>query len=256
MMSCAVAGSLLFLMTGAAGNQVPDTAISSAITVEHPVLVQVDGGTFTMGSNRGVADEKPPHTVTLSDFMIGKYEVTQQEWRSVMGDDHAFFHHDCDSCPADNVSYIRIMEYFTKLNLATGGNYRLPSEAEWEYAARGGNLSRGYRYSGSNHADSVAWKPGNAGNSSHPVGLKKPNELGIHDMSGNVWEWCADFYQPDYYRYSIRENPRGPLTGTHYVIRGGSWYFDSTGLQVTDRDKSTPEVRYGYVGFRICRSIP
>lgn len=255
MISCAVAGSLFILFAGTAVNQIPDTLATPAITAELPEMVRVEGGTFTMGSNRGVADEKPTHIVSLSTFEIGKYEVTQRQWSSVMGEGHAFFHADCDSCPADNVSYLKISEFLLKLNQLTGQHFRLPTEAEWEFAARGGNRSHGFRYSGSNIVDSVAWKPGNAGNISHPVGLLKPNELGIHDMSGNVWEWCSDLYQPDFYQFSPKENPQGPVTGTRYVIRGGSWYFDSTGLQVTDRDKSTPEVRYGYVGFRLCRSL-
>jgi formylglycine-generating enzyme required for sulfatase activity len=146
------------------------------------------------------------------------------------------------------------MAFIVELSTRTGMNYRLPTEAEWEYAARGGSLSRGYRYSGSNNVDTVAWKDGNAGNKAHPIGRKMPNELGIYDMSGNIYEWCSDWYSPDYYRNSSRVNPQGPDEGIKRVIRGGSWYFDSSGLRVAEREGANPDFRYGYIGFRLCRS--
>ena len=145
-------------------------------------------------------------------------------------------------------------EFITKLNLLTKLNYRLPTEAEWEYVAKGGSLSKGYKYSGGNNDNAVAWKVGNSDAMTHPVGLKIPNELGVCDMTGNVFEWCADWYSATFYRESPEENPAGPPEGVFRVIRGGSWFYDYTGLRVTDRESANPSYRYGYVGFRLCRS--
>jgi formylglycine-generating enzyme required for sulfatase activity len=222
---------------------------------QEPEMVFVKGGTFRMGSNRGGADEKPIHDVILDDFYIGKYEVTQAQWYSIIDKDPSLrYFPGCDSCPVERVTWDHVQEFIYKLNELSGMNFRLPTEAEWEYAARGGSFSRGYKYSGSNSADTVAWKDGNAGNKAHPIGRKKPNELGIYDMSGNLYEWCYDWYSPGYYEISPKENPTGPAEGTTRVIRGGSWYFDSSGLRVTEREGGIPDLRYGYIGFRLCRS--
>lgn len=216
-------------------------------------MVLVEGGSFNMGSNRGAEDEKPIHRVFLSDFYIGRFEVTEAQWDAVMvNDQNIRYFEGCETCPMERVSWNGIQEYIRRLNEMTGMNYRLPTEAEWEYAARGGKLSRGYKYSGSNRADSVAWTDGNSGNTLHPVGQKLPNELGIYDMSGNVFEWCSDWYASDYYSRSPRENPSGPETGEKKVMRGGSWFFDRAGVRVADRDRANPDFRYGYVGFRLC----
>jgi formylglycine-generating enzyme required for sulfatase activity len=220
-----------------------------------PEMILVRGGTFKMGTNTGVPDERPVHKVILSDFYIGKYEVTQKEWREVMGNDEKVnYFAGCDSCPVERVSWVSVMEFLTKLNEQMKLNYRLPTEAEWEYAARGGMNSRGYKYSGSNFVDSIAWRDGNADKRTHPVGMKKPNELGIYDMSGNVWEWCSDWYQQDYYSIAPPQDPQGPSQATFRVMRGGSWFHDLTGLRTTDRDSGDPSWRYGYVGFRLCRN--
>ena len=133
-------------------------------------------------------------------------------------------------------------------------NFRLPSEAEWEFAARGGMYSKGYKYSGSNTDSEVAWKVGNSGSRTHPVGRKKPNELGIYDMTGNVFEWCADWYAPAWYKVTTENNPTGPVEGVHRIIRGGSWFYDHAGLLSADRESANPSFRYGYIGFRLCRS--
>jgi formylglycine-generating enzyme required for sulfatase activity len=219
-----------------------------------PEMIYVPGGTFKMGSTAGAGDEKPVHQVSLGSFYIGKYEVTQKEWREVMGNDiNVNYFPGCDSCPVERVSWISIMEFLRRLNEMTGLNYRLPTEAEWEFAARGGPGSKGYKYSGSSDIDAVAWRDGNSDMHTHPVGLKKPNELGIFDMSGNVWEWCSDWYSPDYYSASPVNSPTGPEEGKYRVMRGGSWYHDLSGLKVSDRDSGEPEWRYGYVGFRLCR---
>ncbi|MCX6248270.1 MAG: SUMF1/EgtB/PvdO family nonheme iron enzyme [Bacteroidetes bacterium] len=221
----------------------------------YPEMIFVQGGKFTMGSDMGVPDELPLHEVILDDFFIGKFEVTQAEWKQVMDQDTSLrYFEGCGSCPVERVSWYNVIEFIEKLNLNTGLNYRLPTEAEWEYAAKGGNKSRGFRYAGSNSFLSVAWKDGNSNAMTHPVGKKKPNELNIYDMTGNVFEWCSDWYSPTGYADLKKENPSGPATGKYRVIRGGSWFSDNTGLRVTDRRSANPLFRYGYVGFRLCRS--
>lgn len=221
----------------------------------NPEMVFIQGGKFKMGYNMGGEDEQPVHDVVLDDFFIGKYEITQRQWKLIMDKDtmERYFE-GCDSCPVERVSWYNVCEFIGKLNEKTNMNYRLPTEAEWEYASRGGSKSKGYKYSGSNADSSVAWKVGNSNMTSHPVGRKKPNELGIYDMSGNVFEWCADWYSSDWYKVSLKNNPGGPDEGMYRVIRGGSWFYDHAGLRITDRESANPSYRYGYVGFRLCRS--
>lgn len=221
----------------------------------NPDMVFVQGGSFKMGSVLGGADERPVHLVSLDDYYIGKFEVTQLQWRMMMPQDTSkCYFEGCDSCPMERVGWFNVQEYIRKLNEKTNMNYRLPTEAEWEFAARGGNLSKGYKYSGSNKDTAVAWKVGMSNMTTHPVGQKAPNELGIYDMSGNVFEWCADWYSPTWYPISPKKNPTGPAEGEYRVIRGGSWFYDHAGLRVTDRESANPLFRYGYVGFRLCRS--
>ncbi|MEI6456252.1 MAG: SUMF1/EgtB/PvdO family nonheme iron enzyme [bacterium] len=221
-----------------------------------PEMIFVQGGKFHMGSILGGEDEKPVHEVDLPDFYIGKFEITQAEWRMVMDQDTSKrFFEGCDSCPVERVSWYNVQEFIKKLNERTNMNYRLPTEAEWEYAARGGSRSKGYKYSGSNSDVSVAWKVGNSGNSTHQVGRKRANELGIYDMTGNIFEWCSDWYSPTWYQVCPRHNPAGPADGVSRVIRGGSWYYDYAGLRTTDRESANPNYRYGYIGFRLCRSV-
>ena len=166
--------------------------LSSQLDSSSGNMVFVQGGSFQMGSNNGQSDEKPVHSVTVSDFYIVKYEVTQKEWRDIMGSNPSKWKG--DNLPVEKVSWDDVQTFIKKLNAKTGLNYRLPTEAEWEYAARGGNKSNGYKYSGSNDIGSVAWYASNSGSKTHSVGQKKPNELGIYDMTGNVWEWCNDWY--------------------------------------------------------------
>lgn len=214
-------------------------------------MVWVDGGTFRMGatSEQGseISDEKPVHSVTLSGYYIGKTEVTQALWQAVMGSNPSYF--EGDDLPVEQVSWDDCQEFIRKLNSLTGQNFRLPTEAEWEFACRGGNNSRGYKYSGSNYIDNVAWYDGNSGDKTHPVATKSPNELGIYDMSGNVWEWCADWYGD--YSSGRQTNPKGPYGGSNRVIRGGSWSYGARICRSSDRFYDYPALRDDYLGLRL-----
>ncbi len=229
-------------------------------------MVFVKGGTFEMGSNKGDGAEKPIHTVTVNSFYMSKYEVTQKQWRAIIGNNPSYFKG--DDLPVENVSWYDVQEFIKKLNEKTGQHYRLPTEAEWEYAARGGNKSRGYKYAGSNNIDEVGWYWKNSGIEqlkgvwdwdkiknnkckTHPVGQKKPNELGIYDMSGNVWEWCSDWYKAKYYRHSPQNNPQGPESGSRRVYRGGSWDYLATYCRVAYRHYWFPDSSRNYLGFRL-----
>jgi formylglycine-generating enzyme required for sulfatase activity len=241
--------------------------------VERPAVpggfVLVEAGSFLMGSNEDEDDERPVHMVTISrSFYISKYEVTQREWREVMGTNPSYFKG--ESLPVESVSWYDVVEYCNRLSIREGltpaytisGNnvtwdrsangYRLPTEAEWEYAARGGNQSRGYTYAGSNSADDVGWYDANSGGKTHPVGHKKPNELGLYDMSGNVWEWCWDWYGG--YSSSSQTDPEGPSRGDYRVGRGGGWDNSTRGLPVASRGYSGPTDGNFYLGFRLVRT--
>ncbi|WP_337583248.1 formylglycine-generating enzyme family protein [Prevotellamassilia timonensis] len=181
-------------------------------------MMYVSGGTFIMGGDES-SDQTPTHSVTLSSYYICKYEVTQALWRAVMGSNPSKFKG--DNLPVEQVSWNDCQTFINRLNSYTGRNFRLPTEAEWEFAARGGNYSRHYKYSGSNYIGDVAWYTDNSGNRTHPVGTKQANELGLYDMSGNVWEWCSDWYG-SYSSYS-QSNPTGATSGFGRVERGGNW---------------------------------
>ena len=219
-------------------------------------MVRVEGGTFRMGatSEQGSDvwdNEKPVHSVTLSGYYIGKTEVTQALWKAVMGSNPSKFIG--DNLPVEMVSWDDCQEFIRELNALTGQNFRLPTEAEWEFACRGGNNSRGYKYSGSNNLGSVAWYDGNSGNKTHPVGTKAPNELGIYDMSGNVWEWCADWYGD--YSSGAQTNPTGPYGGSNRVYRGGSWNYDVGRCRSSNRDFYYPWIRDIILGLRLALSL-
>ena len=221
-------------------------------------MVYVAGGTFTMGATAeqrsyAESDEKPAHSVTLSSYYIGKYEVTQKQWVEIMGSNPSVFKG--DNLPVENVSWNDVQEFLRRLNAKTGKRYRLPTEAEWEYAARGGNRSRGYKYSGSNDVDMVAWYNLNSGYRTHPVGSKSPNELGIYDMSGNVWEWCSDWYGSNYYYSKSSSNPQGPATSASRVLRGGGWDYNDGRCRVSCRLSFSPGIRSSYFGFRLVLSL-
>lgn len=218
-------------------------------------MVYVSSGTFTMGgtSEQGsdaYDDEKPTHNVTLSSYYICKYEVTQALWRAVMGSNPSYFKG--DNLPVECVSWNDCQTFINRLNSYTGRNFRLPTEAEWEFAARGGNYSRHYKYSGSNYIGDVAWYDNNSGNRTHPVGTKQPNELGLYDMSGNVYEWCSDWYG-SYSSYS-QSDPTGPNSGSSRVKRGGSWDDYARICRSSDRNDGTPGYSYSYLGLRLVLS--
>mgnify|MGYP000315157348 CR=1 FL=1 len=216
-------------------------------------MVYVEGGEFIMGSTHEY-DEQPRHSVHVDDFFIGRYEVTQRQWKRVMGNNPSFFDY-CDDCPVENVSWKEVNQFINELNRQTNMNYRLPTEAEWEYAAMGGNKSKNFVFSGSDKADLTAWYKRNNNQQTRKVGTKEPNELGIYDMSGNVMEWCSDWYGKTYYHNCPFKNPLGPVSGSHHVIKGGSWNTEMKYIRIANRSKSTVNSRYDDLGFRLARSV-
>ena len=212
-------------------------------------MIKVEGGTFSMGatSEQGSDvgdDEYPVHSVTLSDYYIGETEVTQELWEAVMGSNPSYFKGN-NQRPVEMVSWEDCQAFIKKLNRLTGMEFRLPTEAEWEYAARGGKYSKDYvyKYSGSNNADEVAWYYDNSGDKTHPVKTKKANKLGLYDMSGNVEEWCNDRH--GFYQSYSQTNPTGPSEGVGRVLRGGSWSSIDRFVRVSNRNFITPDIHIG-----------
>ena len=215
-------------------------------------MIAVEGGTFKMGATSeqgGVAydSEKPVHNVTLSDYYIGETEVTQELWQAVMGTNPSYYKG--NKKPVEQVLWNDCQEFIKKLNQLTGKSFRLPTEAEWEYAARGGNKSKGYKYSGSNTIDNVAWYTSNSGSKTHDVKTKQANELGIYDMSGNVYEWCQDRYGS--YSSGSQTNPTGPSSGYGRVLRGGGWSGIAVGCRVSYRFNDYPGYGDSSSGLRL-----
>ena len=268
--------------SGSGNNNVSGEPFDIFASLSYDDMVYVEGGTFKMGAQSSSSsssnydsdadsDESPVHSVTLSSYYIGKYEVTQQLWEYVMnytgtaadgstmtavatdpwlGDNPSSTYGKGNYYPAYYVSYYDIVDYFIpRLNKITGKTFRLPTEAEWEYAARGGNQSKGYKYSGSNAIGDVAWYSDIASSKTHPVGTKSPNELGIYDMSGNVWEWCSDWYGS--YSSTAQTNPTGASSGSNRVRRGGSWGSNAQNCRVSHRGNNTPSYRNSNLGFRL-----
>ena len=219
-------------------------------------MVKVEGGTFMMGATSEMknpnSNEKPVHQVTLTnDYYMGKYEVTQALWQAVMGSNPSEYKG--DNLPVETVSWNDCQKFISKLNSLTGRMFRLPTEAEWEYAARGGKESRGYQYSGSSNISDVAWYDENSGSKTHPVGTKQANELGIYDMTGNVWEWCSDWYSS--YSSSSQTNPTGSDSGSARVSRGGGWNCNASYCRLSVRFYYTPDFRLDILGLRLALSV-
>jgi formylglycine-generating enzyme required for sulfatase activity len=226
-------------------------------------FVFVKGGCYQMGDifGDGDSDEKPVHEVCIDDFYIGKYEVTQAQWKVIMGNNPSYFKNcgflGSGNCPVENLSWDDTQEFIQRLNQKTGNKYRLPTEAEWEYAARSGGKKE--KWAGTNDESKLGDYAGyvkNSGNKTHPVGRKKPNGLGIYNMSGNVLEWVNDWYDEEYYKKSPRNNPQGPDSGQYRALRGGSWGHISMGVRVAARFTIDPFDRSGggAYGFRLVRT--
>jgi len=216
-------------------------------------FVRVEGGCYRMGDTfgEGDSDERPVHEVCVSGFRIAKHKVTQEQWERVMGNNPSRFRKGGDY-PVENVSWNDVQRFIERLNGMTGRKYRLPTEAEWEYAARSGGKDEKYAGTSSDHElDDFAWYFLNSRNSTHPVGRKKPNGLGLYDMTGIVWEWCSDWYGEKYYFHSPRQDPKGEPAGWYRVLRGGSWDTDARNVRAAARFWAVPERGNGKHGFRL-----
>jgi len=213
-------------------------------------FVYVEGGCYQMGDTFGDGDddEKPVHEVCVDDFYMGRYEVTQGEYRKIIGDNPSYFKKG-DNYPVEKVSWDDARNFISKLNGKSSRTYRLPTEAEWEYAARSGGKNE--KYSGGNDVGSVAWYNSNSDSTTHSVGRKSANGLGLYDMSGNVWEWCGDWYGENYYGTGLRDNPAGPLSGGLRVYRGGSWNYLPRYVRSGVRSRNSPLIHYSNLGFRL-----
>jgi formylglycine-generating enzyme required for sulfatase activity len=218
-------------------------------------MVYLEGGTFTMGCANCNDDESPQHSVTLGSFSIGKYPVTNRQWEAIMGEIPPFT--ESYDYPICMVNWDEVMEFISRLNAMTGKKFRLPSEAEWEYAARGGAKSKGYVYSGSKKLNDVGWFKDNSGKEQRvdpfPAGKKKSNELGIYDMSGNIWEWCSDWYGA--YSAVPQHDPSGAASGSFRVIRGGYWNSAKNDCRVTRRSYESPNMHSNVIGFRLALTV-
>lgn len=261
---------LIGLLSGCRGTSVPATkAVEPVVGRDRRVeglgleLVWIDPGSFRMGTpSGGHNDERPVREVRISrGFWLGKFEVTQHEYQAIMGENPSNWKG--DDLPVERVNWHKAVEFCEKLTererragrLPDGYVYRLPTEAEWEYAARGGNRSRGFTYAGSNNLDEVAWHWDNSNSRTHPVGRKQPNELGLYDMTGNVWEWVHDWYQNNYSGLAATD-PSGPRTGSFRVYRGGSWNITASICRVAYRNRITPSNKFSLLGFRVSLAPP
>jgi len=223
-------------------------------------MVPVPGGCYAMGdfTGKGDPDERPVHRVCVKDFVIGKYPVSQFEWIGIMGrNPSAYDTCEYGMCPVENVSWNDVQEFLKRLNARSSAKYRLPTEAEWEYAARSGG--RNEIWAGTNDPKRLvdfAWFAPNAGYQTHRVGTKKPNGLGLYDMTGNVWQWTADWYAPDYYESSPEQSPTGPPSGSRRVLRGGFWGNLDHMVRTARRIGLSPDVRSPGYGFRLVQIAP
>lgn len=222
---------------------------------DYPEMVVVQGGSFIMGDEAGDKDEKPAHPVTIKTFSIAKTETTVAQWEKFCNatgrrmPEAPWFGLKAEH-PIVNVSWDDAVAYCLWLSGKTGKPCRLPTEAEWEFAARGGLKGKGFKYSGAKTPDSVAWFSGSS-KGTMPVAIKLPNELGLYDMTGNVWEWCSDWYDAGYYGSSPKENPAGPMAGKFYTLRGGAWDIGARNCRNSYRNPLSPSSRNHNKGFRV-----
>lgn len=219
-------------------------------------MILVEGATFEMGATQEMQDpwddELPVHLVTVSDFYLCDVEVTQALWETLMDSNYSDF--PGAQLPVQEVSWNECQEFIRRLNEQTGEQFRLPTEAEWEFAARGGIYSHHTQFAGSDDINEVAWYAGNSEETAHPVAQKKPNELGLYDMSGNVWEWCSDYFGS--YSEQSQSNPQGPESGTYRVFRGGSWFGVERSTRISTRDRFRPDECNYNLGFRLALTTP
>ena len=245
--------------------------MTPAICGESPEMVTIEGGTFIMGSDHAGERERPAHNVTISSFLLSTGEVTQRMWNEVMDDNPSRLKG--EDLPVDRVTWLMAVEFCNRLSSKEGlepvytikdgkaqidwtkNGYRLPTEAEWEFAAKGGKQSQGFQYAGSDVIDDVAWYKENSRFKPHPVKEKKPNELGLYDMSGNVYEWCWDWFGESYFSDSPEQDPKGPATGERKILRGGCWYSEAKHSVIVARVHANPEGQGANVGFRLCRTL-
>lgn len=238
--------SFLCFIGNKAVAQTETFTLAEGVTLE---MVLVEGGSFMMGSDDGNRDNRPAHRVQLDDFHIGKFELTQDQWVALMGTNPSQIA--CGRCPVNNMSWEQLQDFLKKLSEKTGKNFRLPTEAEWEYAAQGGKKSKRFLYSGSNDIAEVGWLNFNSGNQQHEVGQLKPNELGIYDMNGNAWELCEDWYDPKFYPGNRPKNPLNTAPAKYRVSRGGSWMSPSKYCLLYARNNDHPHHKRGNGGFRV-----
>lgn len=253
--------SIVSVSTQDSGSDVSRSLNNSSSSISIPVkglkieMVLVEGGTFTMGAHdnqlsEASNDEQPSHKVTLSNYYIGKYEVTQKLWKAIMGKNPSI--DEGDNLPVECVNWNDCQTFITKLNKLTGKKFRLPTEAEWEFSARGGNNTKCFKYSGSDNIDDIAWYDGNSSKKLHQVGTKSPNELGLYDMTGNVSEFVKDWYTA--YHDEPQTNPTGPSSGSYNISRGGGFGFDAKECRTSARVGAVPDMRMRAIGFRLVLS--
>ena len=221
-------------------------------------FVLVQAGCFQMGDSfgEGLPAERPVHEVCLDSFYLGKYEVTQGQWKKIMGGNLAHFKDCGENCPMESISWTDVQTFLAEINNLSSQKYRLPTEAEWEYAARdGGKVVKWSGTSSENRLGDYAWYGDNSGDKAHPVGQKKPNAFGLYDMTGNVWEWTGDLYAETFYSKSPRENPRGAEEGTDRVLRGGCWLDRAKDIRSAQRFFFAPQTGFKSIGFRLVKPV-
>jgi formylglycine-generating enzyme required for sulfatase activity len=253
------AAALLLLAMLSGGTRADDWPITPLQPLKSIEIVLIKGGCFKMGDvfGHGAEDERPVHQVCVKDFYLGKYPVTQMEWTGTMGTNPSAYSACGITCPVENVSWNEIQEFLRKLNRRTGKGYRLPTEAEWEYAARsGGNSQEWAGTSSAKELGNYAWSYENSGFETHPVGEKKPNGLGLYDMTGNVWQWMSDWYADDYYAKCPEDDPQGPADGKTRSLRGGYWGDLPQFVRVARRIHLDPSARGAGFGFRVAVPAP